>query len=161
MPPRRKKVSSSGRGGDSAATSKVSGKARAISKKKPPVLGAKGIEFLKSTGMSDDGAAKFLQRAQERISTVMQKAQAPTPIPGWSHSDVLGGTRGCAKLGHSIHDMDDPRLKDPKLHARCFAWMPLSLSDLKAACQKYQLLREGSKKVLALRLAIKAPKAKP
>ena len=96
-----------------------------------------------------------------RIAQFMQKLREPTPIPGWTFQDVLGGTKGCEWGGHSIYDMSDPRLKDPKLHARCQAWMPLSLADLKATCKEHSLLLEGSKRVLALRLAIKAPKAKP
>lgn len=98
---------------------------------------------------------------QEFAAEFMRKVAAPTPIPGWSYMDVLGGTKGCEWGGHSIYDMEDPRLKDPKLQGRCQAWMPLSLMELKAACTKHGLQREGTKKVLALRLAIRAPKAKP
>jgi hypothetical protein len=155
MPPVRKMSSSGGGRGKSAAASKRSGKAAAISKK-PRSTSAK-----KTTNAPDDDPALDPIVRRDFITQFMQKAQAPTPIPGWSYFDVLGGTKGCDELGHSIHDMEDPRLKDPKLHGRCQAWMPLSLSDLKAACKTNGLLREGSKKVLALRLAIKAPKAKP
>ena len=65
----------------------------------------------------------------------MAKMAAPTPIPGWSYMDVVAGTKGCAELGHSIHNMEDERLHDTALHERCAAWLPLALADLKSACK--------------------------
>ena len=159
--------SSRGRGGAKAAISKAGGKSAATSKARGAAAISKaGSTLAKLTGLPEDdpvlkAAVKRRQESDAFITQFMQKTMDPTPIPGWSYMDVLGGTKGCEWGGHSIHDMEDTRLKDPKLHGRCQAWMPLSLADLKAACKKHSLLLEGSKKVLALRLAIKAPKAKP
>ena len=108
----------------------------------------------------EDVIPSFTERRQH-IDEFMAKRAAPTSIPGWSFMDVCGGTKGCDEGGHSIYDMEDARLKDPKLHARCHSWMPLSLADLKALCKEHKLGLEGSKKVLALRLAIRAPQLKP
>ena len=108
----------------------------------------------------EDVIPSFAERRQH-IDEFMAKRAAPTSIPGWSFMDVCGGTKGCDWGGHAIYDMEDARLKDPKLHARCHSWMPLSLADLKALCKEHKLGLEGSKKVLALRLAIRAPQLKP
>ena len=139
-------------GGGGKAVGKAGGKRAAISKGRAKAAISKA---------EHDAALKELEAARPLMDELMRKMREPTPIPGWSYMDVLGGTRGCAHLGHSIYDMEDPQLKDPKLHGRCQEWMALSLPELKAACKKHSLLLEGSKKVLALRLAIKAPMAKP
>ena len=156
----------------SAATPKGSGKAAAVTKAggRPAATIAKAgakrtnFDFQQFREREDIRALYEREDVKEMLKHAeefMQKSREPTPIPGWCYFDVLGGTKGCASLGHSIYDMEDPRLKDPKLHERCQAWMPLSLADLKAACKKHKLLVEGTKKVLALRLAIKVPQAEP
>ena len=178
MPKTSASVSKSG--GKAAPISKASGKAVAISKVRgkaaatPKTGGKYGHSRYEVTAKPGSTLAKIISgevdaeevipsfaERQQHIDSFMAQCAAPTPIPGWSFMDVLGGTKGCDRGGHSIYDMSNPKLKDPKLHARCQAWMPLSLADLKALCKEHKLGLEGSKKVLALRLAIRAPQLKP
>ena len=166
------------KGGKTAPISKASGKAVVISKLRgkaattPKTLKTGGkFEATAKPGSTlakiisgevdpEEVIPSFAER-QRHIDSFMEKCAAPTPIPGWSFMDICGGTKGCQWGGHSIYDMSNPKLKDRKLHARCQAWMPLSLADLKALCKEHKLGLEGSKKVLALRLAIRAPQLKP
>ena len=82
-----------------------------------------------------------------------------SPIEGFSWMDVVGGSK--AKEGgqreHAIYDMNDPRLHDKQLHSRTAGWLQSALSgkELKAEAKAAGCYLEGSRKVLALRLAFK------
>ena len=89
------------------------------------------------------------------VEDFLATLRQPTPIPGWSWPNIVGGTKGIDGRGHGIYKMDDPRLQDPALHARCAAWLPSLLKDLRAKCKSLYLESSGNKKELALRLAIR------
>ena len=84
-----------------------------------------------------------------------------SPIEGFSWMDVVRGSemKGREHDDHdgAIYDMNDPRLHDEQLHSRTAGWLQSALSgkELKAEAKAAGCYLEGSRKVLALRLAFK------
>ena len=78
-------------------------------------------------------------------------------IPELSWADVVNGTKGVEWGGHSIYDMEDPRLLDKQLHSRVAGWLRSGLTQqqLKEKARAAGCEISGNKKVLALRLAFK------
>ena len=97
----------------------------------------------------------------DRGSRLLAYMNGPSAIPGLKGMDVLAGTKGLAKHGHSIYPLDDgaedARLHEPALHARVKHWLGAGLSqrELKQKAKEEGLEISGNKKVLALRLAFK------
>ncbi len=90
-------------------------------------------------------SAKIKDKLLERLS----KIDAEGPVPGLSCADVMEA---------GIFDMSDARLDDLMLHARVAYWLKPNLFNLrkvKEKCWEAGIPRSGSKKVLALRLALK------
>mmetsp|Transcript_41223 Transcript_41223/g.86549 ORF Transcript_41223/g.86549 Transcript_41223/m.86549 type:complete len:210 (+) Transcript_41223:82-711(+) len=85
--------------------------------------------------------------------------RGPSCIPGLTGSDVIQGSIGRGKNGHSLYEQDaeDKRiLMDPELAARVAFWLRpkvFSLKDVKMECKSRGIPVTGNKKVLALRLA--------
>lgn len=90
-------------------------------------------------------SAEIKDKLLERLSQI----NADGPVPGLSCADVMEA---------GIFDMNDVRLDDLMLHARVAYWLKpnvFNLRRVKEKCWEAGVPRSGSKKVLALRLALK------
>jgi hypothetical protein len=95
---------------------------------------------------------------EAKMHTFMSQLAGPSPVPGLSGRDVVAGTKGCGPNGHSIYPpFKDALLVDTALHARVAHWLQpgITRKSLKDEAKKASLAISGSKKVLALRLALK------
>ena len=89
----------------------------------------------------------------------LARCNGPSVVPGLSVKDVIGGTIGMGKNGHSLYADDqekEPRLKEHALHGRVdmLLWKH-SQKELKVLAKQAGARISGNKKVLALRLALK------
>ena len=85
--------------------------------------------------------------------------RGPSCVPGLAGKDVLEGSVGQGKNGHSLYERDATSkqlLLDEELQSRVAFWMrpkAFSLKELKAECKSNGIPVGGSKGALALKLA--------